>query len=172
MRSKVVKFGTLLSLAYTVRSWPVFDQISRLTTHFDVGPTSSITMHLSSCSVQGGTEGRYAAPDTRSDDRMDFWHVRNFGQLSLGSHTVEAEPRADSFVLTAPAGSGKQSVWMPWQHAHNKEKIKQRYSNNSIANVSYQGKNSKSEQVITLLSTYSKPSVSPHGFLWVRLSFF
>ncbi len=42
----------VLCRAYTVRSRPVFDLILRRTTHFEVGPSSSVIMRHLSCSVQ------------------------------------------------------------------------------------------------------------------------
>ncbi len=52
----------MLSLAYTVRSWPVFDLILRRTTHFEVWPTSSVIVHHLSCSVQGGARAIMLLP--------------------------------------------------------------------------------------------------------------
>ncbi len=59
-----------LSLAYTVRSLPVFDLILRRMSHFEVGPTSGVTVRHLSCSKQGRVRADVLLP---THDLMIGW---------------------------------------------------------------------------------------------------
>lgn len=63
---------------------------------------SEVHLHRMSCAMwcTGGSEGRATAPNWLSDVWMNFWHARNFGRLSSGSGTVEAEPLAPQLSLS------------------------------------------------------------------------